>query len=66
MKLLICYCGRKGGGAEYTYELSKEFIRQYNKDIFVSFSKNSKIFLKFDKLTKQSCHIGTFDNKNEF
>jgi len=66
MKVLICYWGRKGGGAEYTYELTKEFVKQYNNKIFTSFSKNSEIFIKSNNLTKQSCHISTFDNRYDF
>lgn len=66
MNILLCYWGRKGGGAQYTFEIAEEFIRQHGDRIFTSFSKDSQLFDKMDKLTRQSYHIGTFSSKLGF
>lgn len=61
MKILICYWGKKGGGAKYTYELAKEFVSQYNDDIYTSFSKNSHSFDELSNLAQKGFHIKTFN-----
>jgi len=61
MKILITYWGRKGGGTQYTYELTKEFVTQFGDEIYTSFSKNSENFDQAKLLTEQSFHIFTFD-----
>ena len=66
MKLLIWYWGRKGGGAKYSEEIAKSFINIDKENTFLSFSKQSEVFNNVDKLTQNSLHIKTYENKLQF
>lgn len=65
-KLLIWYWGRKGGGAQYSKEIAKEFILMDKENTYLSFSKQSDIISDITDLTNQSLHIKTYTNKIDF
>ena len=66
MNILICYWGRKGGGAKYSEELATNFSRLYPDSTSVSFSKNSEVFEAVRKLDAPCCHIETFNSVFSF
>jgi glycosyltransferase involved in cell wall biosynthesis len=67
MRILLLYWGRRGGGAEYTYELSKALKSDTDIELFLSLSKQVENYQKFSFIgRKNRCDVDTFNNAIEF
>jgi len=67
MRVLLLYLGRRGGGAEYTYELAKALTSDADVKLFLSLSKQVENYQDFSFIDSSNrCDIDTFNNTIEF
>lgn len=60
LNLLFLFWGRKGGGARYTYEISKELKKREDVNLFLSISNQCDLIDQFKSLNSPGLFIDTY------
>lgn len=64
--ILFLFWGRKGGGARYSYEISKELCKRDDLNLFLSVSNQCDLIEKFRGLNCPGLFLDTYDNVKGF
>lgn len=58
--ILFLFWGRKGGGARYSYEISKELLKREDVNLFLSISNQCDIIERFRSLNCPGLYLDTY------
>lgn len=64
--ILFLFWGRKGGGARYSYEISKELSRRKDVNLFLSVSNQCDLIKEFKSLSRPGLYIDTYESTTGF
>lgn len=62
MNILFLFWGRKGGGARYSYEISRELNKRDDVNLFLSVSNQCDLIDQFKGLNSPSLFIDTYES----
>lgn len=60
--ILFLFWGRKGGGARYSYEISKELNKREDVNLFLSISNQCDLIGQFKRLNRPGHFIDTYES----